>query len=261
MSTDVWKLLDLFAETESPIKLAINTNLGAKDDIIDRLVEKSQRIRSLDIYTSCEAIGAQAEYIRDGLEWEKWVRNCRRMMTEANVNRFHMMMTINAVGLFSITEFFDLMLEWRSEFGRRSPTMSLNILRFPSFMNPLVLPNHLKDERREHLRAWLDAHKDDERLKEMERSGIARLIDYLEVVNDPSRSASPVVTRHRDFRTFYEQYDKRRGKNFREVFPAPLVEWFDSLPVTNLDAMTHADFAAMQSEGWNTGGQRPKLAP
>ena len=33
-----------------------------------------------------------------------------------------------------------------------------------------------------------------------------------------------------DFKSFYEQYDKRRGKNFRETFPE-LVEWYDTIEV------------------------------
>jgi hypothetical protein len=41
-----------------------------------------------------------------------------------------------------------------------------------------------------------------------------------------------------DFRVFYEQYDKRRGKDFRKTFPN-LVEWFDDLEVYTGDDITH----------------------
>jgi hypothetical protein len=33
-----------------------------------------------------------------------------------------------------------------------------------------------------------------------------------------------------DFKSFYEQYDKRRGKDIRKTFPE-LVEWYDTLVV------------------------------
>ena len=32
-------------------------------------------IKEFDIYTSCEAYGEQAEYIRDGLNYEVWRKN------------------------------------------------------------------------------------------------------------------------------------------------------------------------------------------
>jgi hypothetical protein len=32
----------------------------------------------------------------------------------------------------------------------------------------------------------------------------------------------------RDFKNFYEQYDQRRGKDFRHTFPQ-LAEWYNTL--------------------------------
>jgi hypothetical protein len=34
---------------------------------------------------------------------------------------------------------------------------------------------------------------------------------------------------------FYQQYDERRGKNFRATFPPILVDWYDSIPETQLN--------------------------
>jgi organic radical activating enzyme len=72
MSTDVWKLFDLVGSAENEIQLAVNTNLGAKPEIIQRLIESSHSIKNLQIYTSNESVGAQAEYIRDGLDYASW---------------------------------------------------------------------------------------------------------------------------------------------------------------------------------------------
>ncbi len=235
MSGDVWKLLDYLEEHGiGKMRFALNSNLGAKDELIDNFIAKSRKIGGLDIYTSCEAFGVQAEYIRDGLVWDKWVHNCERMMEEAELRGFHVMMTINGLCLFSITDCFDKMLEWKARYGReKAPSWSVNILRFPSFQSPLALPNEIKDQLREHLRSWFETAKQNPLMSEMERDGIARLIDYLEVVNDPHRNTSSMETRHRDFRSFYEQYDLRRGKDIRAAFPQ-IVEWFDSIPLTDL---------------------------
>ena len=47
-------------------------------------------------------------------------------------------------------------------------------------------------------------------------------------MDSPHSGALSKPILQRDFKNFYEQYDQRRGKNFRETFPQ-LVEWYDTL--------------------------------
>ena len=130
MSGNTWKLLDWFNEQGSDMRFALNSNLIAKSDIIDKLIEKTQNIKDFQLYTSCEAVGAQAEYIRDGLDYNLWKTNLVRVGTEGNLKGLHIMMTINSLCLFSITEFLDEVYELKELSGGRNPTVSLNLLRF-----------------------------------------------------------------------------------------------------------------------------------
>ena len=59
MSDQVWKLFDWFNENPSKMRFAINSNLMAKDSLIDRLIERSQGVNDFHLYTSCEATGLQ----------------------------------------------------------------------------------------------------------------------------------------------------------------------------------------------------------
>lgn len=234
-SPQVWKLFDFFQKNgPSEMLFSINSNLGSKDDVIDRLIEKSHYVKRFDLYTSCEAFGKQAEYIRDGLEFDRWCKNVTKILDHGNVRQFNIMMTINSLCLFSITDFMDQLIEWKGKYDWVHPVFSVNLLRFPSFMSPLALPDHLKDNRRTHLQKWFNKNKNNELLHEMERDGLKRLIDYLEVVKTPHRMTSSLESQWRDFRTFFTQYDKRRGKNFKKTFPKILTEWFDTIPETNL---------------------------
>jgi len=230
MSDQVWKLFDYFEKNGSgDLLFSINSNLGAKDGLVDRLIEKSHGVKKLDIYTSCEATGAQAEYIRDGLEYDRYCETVEKVISEGNIRAFHMMMTINSLSLFSITDFMDKMLEWKEKYGKHFPTWSVNILRFPSFMSPLALPEHIKQERHAHLSAWFEKAKHHPLMHEMEKDGISRLIDYIDVVKTPHRRTSSLESQHADFKSFFEQYDARRGKSFRDTFPPILVDWYDTL--------------------------------
>jgi hypothetical protein len=233
MSGHTWKLIDWFNNQNSKMRFAINSNLIAKDDIIDKLIEKTKNINQFHLYTSCEAVGDHAEYIRDGLDYKVWKKNVIRVLEEGNYQGVHVMMTINSLCLFSITDFFDEMLELKKRYNN-NPTISVNLLRFPSFQSPLALPDHIKDHCRINLEQWYDRHKDNQLLHEFEKASIARLIDYLIVVDAPHRRTSNKITLWRDFKSFYQQYDQRRKKTI-QVFPQILLDWLDKIPETKLD--------------------------
>ena len=106
---------------------------------------------------------------------------------------------------------------------------SVNILRFPSFMAPSTLPEDMRHERADHIEQWLDNARQEGVMHDMEIDGLERLIEYLRSVDEPHRYTSSLESRHKDFKSFYIQYDERRGKDFKDSFPE-LAEWFDSLP-------------------------------
>ena len=244
MSGNTWKLFDWFNAQDSDMRFAINSNLIAKDAIIDKLIEKTQGMNHFELYTSCEAVGAQADYIRDGLDYDEWTKNIKRILTEANTKGVHIMMTINSLCLFSITEFLDDVYKLKELTQSRTPTVSLNLLRFPSFQSPLALPNHIKDHCHNKLSTWYEANKDKPGWSEFEKASIERLIDYLVTVDAPHRRTSNPTTLWRDFKTFYQQYDVRRNKSL-SVFPKILTDWVDSIPDTDASIMELA-----QKEGW-----------
>lgn len=241
MSGNTWKLLDWFESQNSNMRFAINSNLIAKSDIIDKLIKKANGIKKFHIYTSCEATGNQAEYIRDGLDYNLWMNNVKRILKETNAE-LHVMMTINSLCLFSITEFLDEIYALKNE--SRKPTVSLNLLRFPSFQSPLALPVHIKDFCYNKLNNWYSKNKNNPLWHEHEKASIERLIDYLVTVDAPHRRTSNPITLWRDFKTFYAQYDKRRNKSL-SVFPSILTEWTESIPSTDKEITDLAD-----KEGW-----------
>ena len=244
MSGNTWKLFDWFNAQDTNMRFAINSNLIAKDSIIDKLIDKTKGMKHFDLYTSCEATGEQAEYIRDGLDYDMWLRNTKRLLTEGNCNNINIMMTINSLSLFSITEFLDEVYKLKELTQSRTPTVSVNLLRFPSFQSPLALPNHIKDYCHNKLNTWWQEHKDDIGWHEFEKASIERLIDYLVTVDAPHRRTSNPITLWRDFKTFYQQYDIRRNKSIY-VFPKILTDWIESIPSTDIEIQ-----ALAEKEGW-----------
>ena len=232
MSPHTWRLLDWFKENNTNTDFAMNSNLGIKQEDLDKLISATQHINNFHLYTSCEAIGNQAEYIRDGLDWEQWKKNIHKLLSEGNLSGFHMMCTINALCLESLPEFLDYCIELKEEFGRDYPTFTLNILRFPSFQSPLVLPEDIKTKFKNNLQKWLDKNRSNPVLHEMEINQTQRLIDYLDVVKTPHSEAFDSPALLNDFEKFYSQYDQRRNKNFTETFPI-IGEWYETLSTSS----------------------------
>ena len=228
MSGETWKLIEWFKTNKgkSKTRLAINSNLGTAVDI-DRLLTSIDGVE-IDLYTSNEAIGLQAEYIRDGLVFNDWVTNVNRLLDSGKFRGLHVMATINALCLDGLEEFLVMMLNWKRKYGRDSINFSLNILRFPSFQSPLVLPDSTRTYYREQLQEWLDHYYDSEFMHRFELDQLKRLIDYLDVVKTPHTGAAEQAVLQQDFKKFYTQYDQRRGKNFTETFPN-LKEWYNSI--------------------------------
>jgi organic radical activating enzyme len=232
MSPSLWRLLDWF-ETEKHrvnprMRLAINSNLVPKRELFTKFLNKVKNVPNLHIYTSNESTYAHADYIRDGMNYTTWYTNLVNL-PDIRPAGIHNMCTINALCLESLPEFLDMIVKNKKDFKRVygvDLNFTLNILRFPSFQSPLVLPDELRTLFKNNLKDWLDKSIED--LEPMEVAHTQRLIDYLDVVKTPHSEAFDLPKLRSDFKNFYKQYDERRGKNFVKTFPI-IGEWYNGI--------------------------------
>ena len=100
LTKDTFKVLDYINNNPRPeLELAINSNGCVPDKLFDQYIEKMKRI-TLDnkigltrLYTSVDTFGAQAEYIRDGLDFNQWYDNICRVLTELPKTKVTIMCT------------------------------------------------------------------------------------------------------------------------------------------------------------------------
>ena len=140
------------------------------------------------------------------------------------------MATINALCLSTLDQLLECIVNWKLEYGRDAISFTLNILRFPSFQSPLILPDDLRTRYRDQLVNFLLRHANADYMHEHELNHLQRLIDYLDVVKTPHSESFDRPKLLNDFRQFHTQYDQRRGKNFGTTFP-DLKEWYDAIQV------------------------------
>lgn len=251
MSQEFWKLMDWWKQhPECEVNLAVNSNLGAKKALIQRLAEASRSFKHFELYTSNEAFGSHAEYIRDGLVWDIWLENLHLMQTEGNCKATHVMLTNNSLCLFSLVEFMEEIFKVKEQYKKKSPYMSFNILRFPSFMSIVTLPKHIREKQGAIIEKWFNENKNRPYFDQFEKDSLERLIAYIKNVEVGHSHTSSIESRERDFKSFFTQYDNRRGKNFRETFKdhPDLIEWYDGIPETNTQPLVQ--FKSGDSSGY-----------
>ncbi len=230
MSGYTWKLIDWFKTNQgrSQTKLAINSNLGMPREKLLDFIDRVKDIPHLEIYTSNEAVNGAAEYIRDGLDYNLWMHNVQELLEQDSIKAVHFMCTINALCLTTLPNFLSQLMGLKQQYGKERVNFTLNILRFPSFQSPLVLPTELRTQFKNNLQAWMNTHHDHPLLHEYEINHLQRLIDYLDVVKTPHSDSFDISSLLNDFKKFYTQYDQRRDKDFVTTFPA-LAEWYNTI--------------------------------
>jgi hypothetical protein len=224
MSGHTWKLLDWFKDNhgKSQTKLAINSNLGMDSSKLIKFIDTIKDIPNVEIYSSCESYGSQAEYIRDGLDYKQWISNL--LAIQAHGIKIHVMCTVNALCLPSLPQFLDHLIDIKVGRGNDTVNFTLNILRFPSFQSIVVMPYNVRKLCSDNLEKFLDRYDDNYFLSDMEKEHVRRLIKQLNI----EINGEELTLLQKDFKKFFTQYDTRRNKNFCSIFPE-LKEWYNDI--------------------------------
>lgn len=226
MSKDTWKLLDYLIEhPRKDLDIAINTNGCVEDKLIDKLIEKINTLAEVgvkvDIYTSLESIGEQAEYARDGLNYMVWLDNIERFLNETR-STVAIMTTVNILSLTTFIEFIKAVMNLRKLYNNsfewnRIP-LSINIMHWPPHLQCTLLDKKTRTEIADSIEStcknWLKYYSLEKyaRIYLEEYDQIKRLCEYL-------RNTDSANEYRRDFIRYIQAYDKRRNKNFSQTFP------------------------------------------
>lgn len=233
MAKDTFKVLDYIIENPNPnLELNINSNLCVPDKLLNELIEKVNRITSegmikeFKLYTSCEAKGAKAEYIRNGLDYNKWYDNCHRILGEIHNSKLTNMATYNALSVTSYKEFMEDFLQLRMEYNigaeRRNPvSFDVSYLRWPWHQSVFILDKSYLSQVEDQV-TYMYRNKEHAYWPPLCGRGfyeheINRLERIYHVFRDERHNYNP--QHKKDFVIFVDEHDKRRGTNFVQTFP------------------------------------------
>jgi len=230
LTKHTFRLLEFILSNPRPdLELNINSNLCVPEKLfvdfiaVLKRIQDAGAVKEVKIYTSCEAKGARAEYIRHGLDYNQWLDNCNRLMTSVPHCKITVMSTYNALSVTSFKDFLQDMLDFRlrytNEVDRHPIGIDIPYLRWPTHQTIEILP----DEYRSMIVDQIDFMKDNlqqTHVPELCGRGfydyeINRMSRILTVFDN--RTTNPVD--QKDFAVFVDEHDRRRGTDFLKTFP------------------------------------------
>jgi len=219
LSKHTWKVLDKVIAQNLNLVLNINTNLCVPEKLFNDFKDRIKKlpVKTIEISTSIESLGIQAEYSRYGMDFEKWVENVHSILEDPKV-KLHINLTNNAFSYNYMHEALKFMIDLKLEYGAKRVYVSSNDVNYPTYLDIRVLPKNIIESANNNIQNIL---KNKEKLfSAVEFEKLKRTIEF-------SRSKMENHDRNiSDFKKFIIEYDRRRSTNYKEVFPE-LVEFIN----------------------------------
>ena len=235
LSKDTWGVLDYIINEPNPnrkLNLAINSNLGIQDALLDKFIEKVNRIEDEDrvnefiIFTSVDGWGEQAEYIRNGLEFNRFWDNMNKVLTKCPKVNLTIMSTFNALSVPSYKKLIDGVYDLKKEYASTDRYWTSAIfldssyLRYPTHQTVQILPQKWAKEvfKTAQYTDFLGIPKFDHKhvgYSDIETQKIKRIYDWMISREDDEK----LKHQRYNFGKFFKAHDERRGTNFVKTYP------------------------------------------
>ena len=236
LNKDTFKILDYIIETPTPNKklsLCINSNLGIPKKLFDEFVDKVEKILDKElvhefiIFTSCDTWGAQAEYIRNGFDYNLFKERIDFLLDKFKPLTIDIMSTYNALSVPNYKYLIEDVVELKRRhhnpyrYWGSSLLLDSSYLRFPEHQSVKILEDKwvsaideqakLVDFYEQVRTGVVDGHG----FTDIEINKIIRIKDWF----TSSEGNKMIDTNRKDFYTFITQHDIRRNTNFCKTFP------------------------------------------
>jgi organic radical activating enzyme len=234
LNKNTFKVLDYIIENPNPdLEVSINTNLNPPVEVFDKFLEKikiiidEKKVKNFKLFTSAEAHGKQAEYIRHGMNYDEWLSNIHKAFRVIPKIQFTVMSTYNILSLPSYTKFLNDILEIKNMYGKydnlRTPMLlDIPYLRFPDHQAIFIIKKDMLNmiyDQVTHMYKNLEyshwSGTANQAFFEFEADKLKRIY-YL--ARDHRENEQTNISR-RNFVAFIDEHDRRRGTNFLETFP------------------------------------------
>lgn len=225
MSKNVWRFFDTL--TEDLNWLVVNSNFSVDSKMVERFINVAKKFKRVSVAASIDATGDIAEYSRQGLDYNEFIRNVDLWCSSSNPNNvLHLQSTINILNIWGFTDKLDLSIELSKQYPGRIQPFYSTLVRFPEFQSVSILPARLRQQLANQITTWLS--KNGNHLTEQEQSYVSKTAVYLE--QEPEQLVNIDQEQLRiDFKKFILYYDTTAKKSYRDIYPQEFVDWIESI--------------------------------
>jgi len=237
LSKDTWGVLDYVIEEKNPnknLQLAINSNLGVPDELIDRFIEKiqkieeGQKVREFIVFTSVDTWGKQSEYIRTGLEFNRFWDNVNKILEKCPRVNLTIMSTYNALSVPNYEKLLYGLHDLKKQYGgsdrywNSAVFLDSSYLRYPQHQTVQILPKEWDKAilKQAQVADFLGVPKFDHKYigySDIEIQKIKRIYDW-KVTNWADKDKHVKNYRY-NFYKYITEHDRRRNTDFCKTFP------------------------------------------
>ena len=207
------KLFELFKDGhEHDVQLWIVTNLNTPekyfDQFVDMLPKLTERFK-VEISISMESTGAQAEYIRQGLDWQRFNNNVHKIYEKTKdieYVRLAFKSTISAPSVPYTQNFIKWIRQLEELYG--PITLGFTTITYPESQNPFILPKEFS--------GYID-----NAIGELDTNhpNYQSYSTILAKIRDGIANGESKVELRRAFYNWFTENDSTRNVNFAETFP------------------------------------------
>ena len=178
-------------------------------------------------YVSLDGWGPQAEYIRNGMDFDLVWDRVNQFLTEVpSYNSLTFIVTMNNLSVSSLPDLFAGILGLRKTYSKTYQRVWFDtpVLRSPTWQSLQILPEPYA-HKLEHLWAWmirqLETPEDPfHGFKDYELHRLDRDIAWMRAAQGQDHSAAKA-----DFYRFFSEHDQRRDTDFLKTFPEMKSWW------------------------------------
>jgi organic radical activating enzyme len=181
-------------------------------------------------YISLDSFGAQAEYIRHGLDFNLLWDRVNQFLTEVpSYNSITFIVTMNNLSITNLSSLFAGILGLRKIYSKTYQRVWFDtpVLRQPAWQSLQILPESYV-EQLEHLWAWMlrQIETEETRFQGFKDYEIARLDRDIAWMRDGQKLDPTYINQCKaDFFRFFSEADRRHGTDFLTTFPEMSAWW------------------------------------
>lgn len=267
MDVNTFKVLDYIYENPNTwLEVSVTSNLSPpKQELFDKFIDKLKKLEEIQIwedkerfnpgagnhwyvnmavknvavFVSVDSVGEQAEYIRNGLDYNTLQANAKTLLRETNNTTLTYINTFNALSVPRFKDFLRNILEMRCQFSKTKQGIKYVPIHDPYHKHP----DHEIHPRQ---RVWFDvpllrnpAWQSIHILPEEYEQYLVEAIDYMKANSNVDdfvgfydfeiekvernlavmRERTNQTINQKNFVQYFAQYDQRKGTDFAKTFP------------------------------------------